>query len=54
VPFLKNITFPVICSNIDVSLEPEMAGLIQPSIVVERAGQRIGIIGFLTPETKVS
>jgi len=44
----------VICSNIDVTLEPEMEGLIQPSIVVERGGQKIGINGFLTPETKVS
>ena len=54
VPFLENISFPVICANMDVSEEPDMAGLYKKSVVVERGGKKIGIIGYLTPETTVS
>lgn len=52
VPFLKNITFPVICANIDVSNQTNMEGLFNKSIVIERGGRKIGLIGFLTPETR--
>ena len=53
VPYLKNVTFPIICANIDVSEEPSMAGLYNKSVVVTRSGKKIGLIGYLTPETSV-
>jgi len=53
VPFLENSKSPVVCANMDVSNVPAMQGLVQPSIVVERDGVKIGLIGYLTPETSV-
>ena len=53
-PFLKNITFPIICCNMDMSEVPEMKNYIKPSYDVERNGRKIGIIGYITTETPVS
>lgn len=53
-PFLNNVTFPILSANIDVSKEPELEGKFKKSIVVEREGQKIGIIGYTTEETMVS
>lgn len=50
-PFLENITFPMVCCNLDFTAVPQLSKYIQPSIVVERNGRKIGIIGYLTPET---
>lgn len=50
-PFLRNISFPVVCSNILLDREPELNGLIQRSIVVKVNDQDIGIVGYLTKET---
>ena len=52
-PFLQNITFPVVCCNLDFSEEPELKEYILPSVVVEKSDRKIGIIGFLTTETPV-
>ncbi|MEM0950035.1 MAG: bifunctional metallophosphatase/5'-nucleotidase [Pseudomonadota bacterium] len=46
--FVEKVSFPVLMSNADLSMEEALAGLIQKSIVVEKAGERIGIIG-VTP-----
>jgi hypothetical protein len=37
----------------DVSEVPSLQGLIRPSVVVERGGRKIGIIGYLTTDTPV-
>lgn len=47
--FMDAVEFPVLMSNADVSREPNLAGAIQKSTVIERAGERIGLIG-LTPQ----
>ncbi len=47
--FVKNASFPVLMSNADISGEPALDGLIEKSIVVEKAGEKIGIIG-VTPQ----
>jgi len=47
--FLNAVEFPVLMSNADVSQEPLLAGQIMKSTVIERAGEKIGLIG-LTPE----
>lgn len=44
----------VLAANIDTSNEPRLHGKIPRSVVVEVAGQKIGIIGYLTTETSVS
>ena len=51
VPFVKNLTFPVVNCNIDVSREPRMQGLFNKSIIKTVGGEKIGIIGYLIEET---
>jgi len=44
---LNNLDVPVVCANYDFSSTP-LNGLVEPYVVVEKAGRRIGIIGLLT------
>ncbi|CAD6243389.1 GSCOCG00013054001-RA-CDS [Cotesia congregata] len=56
VPFVNAAEFPIVTSNIDLTEEPELAAatnLINNSTILEVDGKRVGIIGYLTPETKV-
>lgn len=54
--FLHNITVPVVASNLDLSDEPSLAD--EPNLVKSKVltikGRKIGIVGYLTPETAVS
>ena len=52
VPFLANQTCPVVVSNLNISLVPSMQGLYTPSTVLSIGGRPVGIVGYLTPETK--
>ncbi|XP_050069190.1 protein 5NUC-like [Anopheles maculipalpis] len=54
VPFLNEVDFPVLVTNLDLSKTPEMQSTksLQRSVVFTKAGVRIGVIGYLTPETK--
>lgn len=47
--FMDAVEFPVLMSNADVSGEPLLADAIQKSVVIERAGEKLGLIG-LTPQ----
>jgi 5'-nucleotidase len=47
--FVDAIDFPILMSNADISEEPELADAIQKSTVIERVGEKIGLIG-LTPQ----
>jgi len=47
--FMDAVKFPVLMSNADVSAEPLLADTLAKSTVIERAGEKIGLIG-LTPE----
>jgi 5'-nucleotidase len=47
--FMDAVNFPVLMSNADVSAEPLLADTLAKSIVIERGGERLGLIG-LTPE----
>ena len=47
--FVDAVDFPVLMSNADVSGEPALADTIMKSTVVEKGGERIGLIG-LTPQ----
>lgn len=53
VPYLKGLKAPVLAANLDTSDEPSFAGTYQPSIIVERHGRKIGIIGLITVDTEV-
>jgi len=47
--FAESVSFPILMSNGDVSAEPLLADKIQKSVVIERGGEKLGLIG-LTPE----
>lgn len=47
--FIDTVEFPVLMSNADVSQEPLLAEKLPKSAVIERGGEKIGLIG-LTPE----
>ncbi len=47
--FMDAVEFPVLMSNADVSMEPALAGKLQKSTVIERNGEKLGLIG-LTPQ----
>lgn len=49
--FAKVVTFPLLAANLDVSEEPELKGRIQPSCVIEVGGQKVGVVGAITPDT---
>ncbi len=47
--FMSAVNFPILMSNADVSAEPLLADTLAKSTVIERGGEKIGLIG-LTPE----
>ncbi|MAY88677.1 MAG: multifunctional 2',3'-cyclic-nucleotide 2'-phosphodiesterase/5'-nucleotidase/3'-nucleotidase [Pseudooceanicola sp.] len=47
--FMDAIEFPILMSNADVSGEPQLAGKLMKSTVIERGGEKLGMIG-LTPQ----
>lgn len=53
-PYLYRLKAPALAANIDASQEPVLQGLFQNSIVVEKKGRKIGIIGLTTPATAVN
>ncbi|CAH0713615.1 unnamed protein product, partial [Brenthis ino] len=53
-PYLAALQAPVVVANIDTSLEPNLNGLYKPHIIIERRRRKIGIIGLITTETKMS
>ena len=52
-PLAQQATFPIVCSNCDFTEMPEFHNLVKPYIVVEVEGRKIGVIGYLTPNTRV-
>lgn len=49
--FMAEVNFPVLMSNADVSAEPLLADTLAKSTVIERAGEKIGLIGLTTEDT---
>jgi 5'-nucleotidase len=47
--FMDAVKFPILMSNADVSAEPALAGKLMKSTVIERGGEKLGLIG-LTPQ----
>ncbi|XP_020284109.1 protein 5NUC-like [Pseudomyrmex gracilis] len=54
IPFIQNATFPIVTANLDLSEQPDLAATnLKNSTVLEVNGRKIGVIGYLTPETKI-
>ncbi|XP_066153262.1 protein 5NUC-like isoform X3 [Euwallacea fornicatus] len=51
--FLDAISVPVVAANTNFSQEPSLEGKIQPSVILDVDGRKVGIIGYLTPNTAV-
>lgn len=51
VSFLKLLESPVVVANIDDRHEPTLQKLYQKSIIIERSGRKIGVIGVILKET---
>ncbi|CAB0040153.1 unnamed protein product [Trichogramma brassicae] len=53
VPFLNNVTFPVVTANLDLSDEPSLTHTknLKNYTIFEVKNRKIGVIGYLTPET---
>ncbi|HEY5719898.1 MAG TPA: 5'-nucleotidase C-terminal domain-containing protein [Gammaproteobacteria bacterium] len=47
--FMDAVGFPILLANADISKEPQLAGVLMPSTVIEAGGEKIGLIG-LTPQ----
>ena len=43
----------MVCCNMDMTDAPELKSYIKPSVVIERGGRKIGIIGYVTTDTLV-
>ncbi len=51
--FVKGLNFPALSANVDFSEDPLLAGLIEPSVILDVGGNQIGVIGLVTPETDI-
>jgi len=49
--FMDSVGFPVLMANADVSEEPFLSGAIRKSAVIERGGERLGLIGLVPLDT---
>jgi len=47
--FVDSVNFPILMSNADISGEPALKDVIRKSVVIERGGEKLGLIG-LTPQ----
>nr|WP_141656015.1 5'-nucleotidase C-terminal domain-containing protein [Roseibaca calidilacus] len=50
---IAEANFPLVSGNITVAEGSPLAGRIQPRVVIEKDGERIGILGVTTPETVI-
>jgi 5'-nucleotidase / UDP-sugar diphosphatase len=48
--FAHRIDFPIVCANADYSANPILHDMIQPYTVLDVNGQKIGVIGLVTPD----
>ncbi|XP_034477843.1 protein 5NUC-like [Drosophila innubila] len=53
-PFLNKVNFPIVSCNLDLSKVPQLesAKRLMPSTIITKLEKQIGIIGYLTPETR--
>jgi 5'-nucleotidase / UDP-sugar diphosphatase len=51
--FLNGLNAPMVSANVDVSKEPALAGLLKPYTVLQAGGEKIGVTGCTTTETRI-
>lgn len=54
IPFIQNASYPIVTANLDLSEQPDLAATkLKNSTILMVNGKKIGVIGYLTPETKI-
>uniref|UniRef100_A0A1I8MSW1 5'-nucleotidase n=1 Tax=Musca domestica TaxID=7370 RepID=A0A1I8MSW1_MUSDO len=53
IPFLNKVEFPIVAANLDLSTAPELqeAKNLSNSTILEVNGTKIGVVGYITPDT---
>ncbi|KAL6953564.1 5'-nucleotidase [Sarracenia purpurea var. burkii] len=53
--FLRNISIPVVACNLNFTREKDLQlAILTPSTVLQKKDKKIGVIGYLLPETKIT
>jgi 5'-nucleotidase len=47
------VEFPVVTANVDFGQSEDLAGLVEPWVILDVGSEQIGIIGLVTPETEI-
>lgn len=50
-PFLQNVNFTILSSNINLDSDPRIKPYVKKSYVTEVGGEKIGVIGYTTKDT---
>lgn len=54
IPFIENASYPILTANLDLSKQPNLAATkLKNSTILEISGKKIGVIGYLTNETRI-
>lgn len=55
IPFLNDVSFPVLASNLNFTGEPALAAAkhLANSTILDANGTKVAVIGYLTPETSL-
>lgn len=51
--FIDTIEFPILLANADVTQEPSLNGVLLPSTILERGGEKVGLIGITPRDTSI-
>ena len=50
IPFVKDVGFPVLASNLNLTLLPDLEEVLPKSVIVKVGGYDVGIIGYITSD----
>jgi len=53
IPFVQEVGFPVLASNLNLTLLPDLAKVLPKSKIVSIGGYKVGIIGYITSDRSV-
>ena len=51
--FIDALNFPVVAANVDFEQSSALKGKTQPYVILDQAGEKVGIIGLANPETAI-
>ena len=51
IPFLGNVTFPVVSANINTSSVDRLTRLFNKSTILDVSGDKVAVVGYTTTET---